>query len=81
MICTLSAGGAGYGMEISFFLFCTSNFNWFPTWDESVGVLLATPDVLAEVQSGLHPLHAEVEAERDGVILVIDGQDVRNFET
>ena len=64
-----------------FFCFVLQTSTGSPTWDESVGVLLATPDVLAEVQSGLHPLHAEVEAERDGVILVIDGQDVRNFET
>ena len=70
-------------MEISihFFCFVLQTSTGSPTWDESVGVLLATPDVLAEVQSGFHPLHAEVETERDGVILVIDGQDVRNFET
>ena len=84
MICTyfhFSAGGQGTEWKFHFFCFVLQTSTGSPTWDESVGVLLATPDVLAEVQSGLHPLHAEVEAERDGVILVIDGQDVRNFET
>ena len=84
MICTyfhLSAGGQGTEWKFHFFCFVLQTSTGSLTWDESVGVLLATPDVLAEVQSGLHPLHAEVEAERDGVILVIDGQDVRNFET
>ena len=39
-----------------------------------------TPHVAAEVQSGLHPLDREVEAEGDGVVLVIDAQHVRDLE-
>ena len=42
--------------------------------------LWSTPDILAQVQSWLHPLHAEVETEGDGVILVIDGQNIRNLK-
>ena len=70
-------------MEISihFFSVVLQTSTGSLTWDESVGVLLATPDVLAEVQSGLHPLHAEVEAERDGVVLVVDGENVGYFKT
>ena len=36
---------------------------------------------LAEVESWLEPLHAEVEAEGDGVVLVVDGQHVGDLET
>ena len=39
------------------------------------------PHVAAEVEPGLHPLHREVEAERDGVILVIDTQHVGDLKT
>ena len=39
------------------------------------------PQVAAEVEPGLHPLHREVEPERDGVILVIDAQHVRDLKT
>ena len=38
-------------------------------------------DHLAEVESWLEPLHAEVEAEGDGVVLVVDGQHVGDLET
>ena len=36
---------------------------------------------LAEVESWFEPLHAEVEAEGDGVVLVVDGQHVGDLET
>ena len=49
------------------------------TWHEAVSAV--TPDVAAEVEPGLHPLHAEVEAEGDGVVLVIDTQHIRYLET
>ena len=39
------------------------------------------PDVRAQVESRLQPLHAEVEAERDGVVLVVDGENVGYFKT
>ena len=38
-------------------------------------------DHLAEVESWLEPLHAEVEAKGDGVVLVVDGQHVGDLET
>ena len=34
------------------------------------------PHVRAQVQPGLHPLHAEVEPEGDGVVLVINGKNI-----
>ena len=39
-----------------------------------------TPHVAAEVESRLDPLDREVEAEGDGVVLVIDAQHVRDLE-
>ena len=50
----------------------------FLTGHEAVPAV--APHVAAEVQSRLHPLHREVEAEGDGVVLVIDAQHVRDLE-
>ena len=53
------------------------------TWYELLlgGDPALAPLVAAEVEPGLEPLHAEVEAEGDGVVLVVDGQHVGDLET
>ena len=50
------------------------------TRHQTLSELRSTPDILAQVQSGLHPLHTEVETEGDGVILVVDGQNIRDLK-
>ena len=53
------------------------------TWDKIIfpGYILLPPQLLAEVEARLHPLHAEIQPECDGVVLVIDAEDVRDLET
>jgi hypothetical protein len=53
------------------------------TWHKIIfpGYILLPPQLLAEVEARLHPLHAEIQPECDGVVLVIDAEDIRNLET
>ena len=39
------------------------------------------PEVPAQVQSRLKPLHTEVKPERDGVVLVTDPEHVANLKS
>jgi len=44
------------------------------------GDVLRVEELRAEVQPGLAPLHVEVEAEGDGVVLVVDLQHVADLD-
>ena len=43
--------------------------------------ILLPPQLHAEVQARLQPLHTEVQTEGDGVVLVIDSEHVRDLKT